>query len=126
MTLVPPQPDASKDAWRDWARQKRSGLDWVQLSAAVVDGLRAWLLPDDGPTVLVYLAMGEEINLQALIESERAVRFVVTRTPDQGGDLTVHEMGGPLEVHRLGFLPVWLSTCSGVGWAAAPAISIVF
>ena len=102
--LATPQPAAPKDEWRDWAHRKRSGLDWAGLSESVIGGLRAWLLPDDGPTVLVYLAMGEEINLQGLVDSESAVRFVATRTPERGGELSVHELGGPLEVHRLGFL----------------------
>lgn len=99
-----PDPGASKDVWRDWARSYRTELDWETLSESVSNGLRAWLLADDGPTVLVYLAMGEEINLQALIEAEPGIRFVATRTPDRGGELSVHELGGPLEVHRLGFL----------------------
>jgi 5-formyltetrahydrofolate cyclo-ligase len=54
-------------------------------------------------TVLLYLPMGDEINLLPLTESEQSIRFVATRTP-QRGDLTIHELGGPLEVHRFGFL----------------------
>jgi 5-formyltetrahydrofolate cyclo-ligase len=104
MTVAQPDPAASKDVWRQWARQVRSDLDWDVLSEAVINGVRAWLLPDDVPTVLVYMAMGDEINLQALIESEAGIRFVASRTPDRGGELSVHELGGPLEVHRMGFL----------------------
>ena len=65
-----PQPDASKGAWREWAREVRSGLDWGTLSAAVVDGIRAWVLPDVYLTVLVYLPMGHEIDLKPLLEVE--------------------------------------------------------
>lgn len=104
MTLPAPQPDASKDAWREWAREVRSGVDWGTLSAAVVDGIRAWMLPDVYLTVLVYLPMGHEIDLNPLLEADPTTRYVATRTPNRGGDLTVHELGGPLEVHRLGFL----------------------
>ncbi len=99
-----PEPDASKDVWREWAREVRSGLDWRTLSAAVVDGIRAWVLPDVYLTVLVYLPMGHEIDLNPLLDADATTRYVATRTPDRGGDLTVHELGGPLEVHRLGFL----------------------
>lgn len=104
MTFPKPEPTGLKDDWRQWAQRSRSELDWESLSAAVVAGLGSWMLPDDAPTVLIYLPMGEEINLQPLIESERTVRFVTTRTPERGGDLSVHELGGPLEVHRFGFL----------------------
>lgn len=104
MTVPQPESAADKDVWRQWARQVRADLDWDALSEAVINGMRAWLLPDDGPTVLVYMAMGDEINLQALVDSEHGVRFVAARTPDRGGELSVHELGGPLEVHRMGFL----------------------
>lgn len=104
MTLPAPEPHASKDVWREWAREVRSGLDWGTLSDAVVDGIRAWVLPDVYLTVLVYLPMGHEIDLNPLLEADPTTRYVATRTPDRGGDLTVHELGGPLEVHRLGFL----------------------
>ena len=53
-------------------------------------------------TVLVYLAMADEIDLSPLLESELPVRWVTTRTPEDG-PLTIHELGGPLEVHPLGF-----------------------
>lgn len=39
-----------------------------------------------------------------LVERDLVTRYVATRTPERGGDLTVHELGGPLEVHRFGFL----------------------
>lgn len=104
MTSPAPGPEAPKDAWREWARQVRSGLDWAALSPAVVDGIRAWVLPDVYLTILVYLPMGHEIDLNPLLEADPTSRYVATRTPDRGGDLAVHELGGPLEVHRRGFL----------------------
>ncbi len=54
-------------------------------------------------TVLVFLPMSQEVNLVPLLEGDDVTRFVATRTPDRG-ELTVHELGGPLEVHRFGFL----------------------
>lgn len=104
MTLPEPGPTASKDQWREWAKQARSSLDWEAISEAVVDGLRVWMMPDPYLTVLVFLPMAEEINLMPLVNGDLVTRYVATRTPDRDGDLTVHELGGPLEVHRFGFL----------------------
>ncbi len=66
--------------------------------------LSDWVVPDNYQTVLVFLPLPEEVNLNPLIERDAETRFVATRTPDRGGDLSIHELGGPLEVHRLGFL----------------------
>lgn len=104
MTLAQPDSAASKELWRDWAKEARAALDWESISEAVVAGLRAWIMPDPYLTVLVFLPMAEEINLMPLVESDLVTRYVATRTPDRDGDLTVHELGGPLEVHRFGFL----------------------
>lgn len=104
MTAPPAGVAASKDDWRTWARTRREGLDWEALSMSVTEGLQAWMLADSELTVLTYLPMGGEINLVPLMESESEVRFVATRTPDRGFDLSIHELGGPLEVHRFGYL----------------------
>lgn len=60
--------------------------------------------PDNYRTVLVFLPMAGEVNLNPLIDGDSETRFVATRTPERDGDLSVHELGGPLEVHRYGFL----------------------
>lgn len=104
MSSVEPDPAASKDQWRAWAQQVRAGLDWESVSVAVVAGIKAWTMPDPYLTVLIYLPMAGEINLMPLVESDLVTRYVATRTPERDGDLTVHELGGPLEVHRFGFL----------------------
>ena len=88
---------------RAWARGLRSGLDWDSLSSSIVDGLTAWPPLTVARTVLLFLPMADEVNLNDLIERDPGPRFVATRTPDIGA-LTIHELGGPLEVHRLGFL----------------------
>lgn len=55
--------------------------------------------------VVVYDALGDEIDLSPLIEShgQPERRFAVTRTPDSGFALTVHPWGGPLELHKYGY-----------------------
>lgn len=104
MTVSIPEPGSSKDVWRTWARAVRAELAWDEISRALVNALREWIVPDNYQTVLVFLPMNHEVNLVPLIEGDRETRYVATRTPDRGGDLSVHELGGPLEVHRLGFL----------------------
>ena len=104
MTNTLPGADASKDSWRDWARKVRDGLVWEDVSEAVVEGLRQWIVPSNYQTVLVFLPLASEIDLGPLMEQDDETRWVATRTPERGGSLSVHELGGPLEVHRLGFL----------------------
>lgn len=104
MSRPQPDPASSKEQWRMWAKEARAVVDWESIATATVAGLRAWVMPDPYLTVLVFLPMTEEINLMPLVENDLVSRFVATRTPDRDGELTVHELGGPLEVHRFGFL----------------------
>ncbi len=104
MTRPVPDSDAAKGVWREWARDVRAQLAWDEISPAVVSALREWIVPDNYQTVLVFLPMDDEVNLVPLMEDDQETRYVATRTPDRGGDLSIHELGGPLEVHRLGFL----------------------
>ncbi len=99
-----PPADAGKAEWRQWARRIRARVDWELASDSIVAALRSWIAPDNYRTVLVFLPMADEVNLQPLLAADEETRFVATRTPDHGGELSVHELGGPLEVHRLGFL----------------------
>lgn len=99
-----PGVESDKPTWRAWARAERATLDMGALSEAVVDGLTSWPPIKSVRTILTYLAMADEVNLRGLSESAIEGRLLATRTPDQGGSLTIHELGGPLEVHRLGFL----------------------
>lgn len=101
---TPPEPGAPKEEWRDWATRRASELDWVAASAAVVAGLRYWPPLQNVDSVLTFFAMEREIDLAQLREVGLGVRFLATRTPDRGGDLTIHSLDGPLEVHRFGFL----------------------
>lgn len=104
MTRPVPAAGASKDAWREWARLAREVVDWEPVSTAVVAGIRDWVAPLDVATILVYYPMPDEVNLTSMLGEHLGARFVATRTPQYGSELTVHELGGPLEVHRFGFL----------------------
>lgn len=99
-----PDADASKSQWRDWARATRAELDFAPISDAVISGLLKWEPMLRSATVLLYLPMPGEINLQPLVESNLECKWLTTRTPDAGRALTIHELGGPLQVHRYGYL----------------------
>lgn len=76
------------------------GTDRALLSGAVVDSLLDWA-PIHG-TVLSYLAMGDEVDLEP-IHSLNRCRIALTRTPARG-PLSVHILrSGQLETHQLGF-----------------------
>ena len=103
--MVPqPSPSGGKDEWRDWARATRAQLDLSGLSEQVRSHLSHWQPLQQATVALLYLPLGDEIDLVSLQTAELGCRFAATRTPESDGSLTVHELGGPLEVHRLGFL----------------------
>ena len=99
-----PGSESPKEEWRRWARQTRDGIDMAGRSAAVVAGLRRWGPLVTSSATLVYLPLGDEIDLRSLTEDGPGGVFYATHTPDRGGQLTVHKLEPPLEVHRLGFL----------------------
>lgn len=100
--LEQPGPEATKDAWREWAKAVRATLDFPDLSRRVCVGLAAFPPLRHSTTVLIYLPMEDEIDLTELTRSDLPVRWCATRTPDVG-PLTIHELGGPLETHPFGF-----------------------
>jgi 5-formyltetrahydrofolate cyclo-ligase len=99
-----PAAGADKATWRVWARDARAALDMADLSDVVAQRLGAWPGLKATRRVLIYMPLADEINLTSLLETLPDTQFVTTRTPEHGGMLTLHEMGGPLEVHRFGFL----------------------
>lgn len=99
-----PAPTGTKDEWRAWARAARTGLEFGELSPLIRQHLEQWPPLGQARIALLYLPMGDEVDIVPLERGELSCRFVATRTPDRDGALTVHELGGPLEVHRLGFL----------------------
>lgn len=104
MTIDPPAVDADKSEWRAWAKATRAEADMAALSEAIVAALQDWPAIRAARRVLIYMPLADEVNLSGLLESGLDVEFVTTRTPDHAGSLTIHELGGPLEVHRFGFL----------------------
>jgi 5-formyltetrahydrofolate cyclo-ligase len=102
VSIEPPAAEAGKDVWRAWAKERRGHLDLVSLSDVIVGALAGWPALQAARTVLLYYPLEDEVNVTGLIDSSR--RWAATRTPEWGDRLTVHELGGPLEVHRFGFL----------------------
>lgn len=95
---------STKDEWRAWAKQRRSDIQWESVSSEVRQSLLGWDNLARAESVLLYLPMAAEVNLQPLLESDLGCRWLTTRTPHSGHLLTVHELGGPLEVHPFGYL----------------------
>jgi 5-formyltetrahydrofolate cyclo-ligase len=68
----------------------------------VIEHVSDWL-EDRRPGVVVgFLAMGDEIDMNPLVEAHPRIRFGLTRTA-QGVRLTVHDYSAPRERHRFGF-----------------------
>ena len=99
-----PRAPASKEEFRVWAQEQRAVVDWEAVSASVGAALLAWESLRASTSVLLYLPMAAEINLQPLMDGNLPCRWLTTRTPRSGRVLTVHELGGPLEVHPFGYL----------------------
>jgi len=93
-----------KEEWRSWAEQARAALDWTGISEAINSALASWAPLMAAKSALLYLPMAAEANLQPLMETDLECRWLTTRTPQSGRVLTIHELGGPLEVHPFGFL----------------------
>jgi 5-formyltetrahydrofolate cyclo-ligase len=102
--MSPPDLSASKEEWRRWAQQRRQSVDWDAASTAITDALLGWEPLREAASALVFLPMTGEVNLQPLMQSAPTGRWLTTRTPPRGEVLTIHELGGPLEVHPFGFL----------------------
>jgi 5-formyltetrahydrofolate cyclo-ligase len=99
---VRPGPLASKAEWRQWAKHRWAGVDVATASAAVLGHLGNWEPIREATTVLLYLPMPGELDIEPLTGVLEATT-AVTRTPPEG-PLTVHPLGGSLERHPRGFL----------------------
>ena len=104
---VPPTPraNASKGAWRRWARALRSA--WAASprrardEAAIAEHLAGWPSWVAARTVLGYLPFGDEVAPALDFEGKA---LLTTRTDAGARRLTLHPADGPLERHPLGFL----------------------
>ncbi len=108
-TEGPPPSDASKAVWRRWARQRRAEIDLTASAPAVVAGLRRWLELQPPTVVVGYLALADEVPLDALVgvvgdepTGEGRHRWALVRVDPSSPVLTVHAWSGPRERHRHG------------------------
>lgn len=90
----------NKDEWRRRAKAARARVP-VDVDEHLC-GLASFLATVDG-WVVVYVALGDELELAPLFDRVGRSRLALTRTPDDGADLTVHPLDGPTERHRYGF-----------------------
>ncbi|MEM9131485.1 MAG: 5-formyltetrahydrofolate cyclo-ligase [Actinomycetota bacterium] len=90
----------NKDEWRRRAKAARARLR-VEPEQHL-DGLASFLTSVDG-WVVVYRALGDELDLAPAFDRMGRDRLALTRTPAEGNDLTVHPLDGPTERHRYGF-----------------------
>lgn len=99
------EPAAEKRRWRSKAEAERATEDLDHLGFCRT--LEPFLAEAVAPhlRIVVYQAMGTEIDLSSLVESHEKPekRFAVTRTPGDGLVLTVHPWGCPQERHRYGY-----------------------
>lgn len=102
----------SKAEWRERARTNRAGLTIDH--ARVAYGIRLFLAKAPPGFVVLYAALPGEPEVSSLAAASLASdstapgadsghRFALTRTPEDGTDLTVHPFDSVLERHRYGF-----------------------
>lgn len=101
----PTVPPADKADWRRRATAVRSSIvvDHGRYCHYLAEFLDATVEP--GRRVVLYLAMGGEVDLAPLVagSEDPGALFAVTRTPSEGFDLTVHPWGCEMEKHPYGF-----------------------
>ncbi|MBT8198570.1 MAG: 5-formyltetrahydrofolate cyclo-ligase [Acidimicrobiia bacterium] len=95
--MTRPNTAAPKAEWRQWARGV--DVDWSAVSPTIAEALEAHL--ETNTAVLGFRPMPGEVDLRPLYALPKR-RWLVTRTPTRG-PLSVHDAGGPLEMHRYGF-----------------------
>lgn len=98
-------PVAEKKRWRRRAKAERLEIALDHEGFCLV--LHRFLTEQVPETkrVVVYQAMGDEVDLRPLVAThpDPGARYAVTRTPDTGLVLTVHRWGGPQEQHPYGY-----------------------
>lgn len=101
--VEPPPAAAGKDVWRRWARDERAGgrRDSAGNCRALARFLTSALV--EPGWVVAYRALADEVVLDLLFDELGTGLFALTRTPDDGYELTVHPLTAPAERHRYGF-----------------------
>ena len=91
----------TKQAWRRRSELARHTIDvepgrhLEALSRFLADAPPGW--------IVLYSAFDGEIDVAPLTERSGLGPFALTRTPEEGHDLTVHPFGSPRERHRYGY-----------------------
>ncbi len=88
----------TKGEARAAARRARRTIDLAAVSVSVVAGLRAWpgLLGD--PVILLYVPLGDEVDVTALADTAAVLPRI-----DEHGAITLHPYASDRERHALGF-----------------------
>src|SRR4051812_33054074 len=98
--------DRAKSRFRAAARDAAAEVDWVAVGEVVRAHLARWLVARPPTTVVVYLALPDEVPVEALsLRPELGRhRWAVTRTGSRGGlDLSLHPLASARERHRHGY-----------------------
>ncbi len=103
--------NSTKTEWRRRANadRQRNLPRRKQLDTGIRLALCQWFraAPRRGLTVVTFSAMEGEPDLGPLVDHESlatlGLTFGITRTPDEGWDLTVHPVDSELETHRFGY-----------------------
>ena len=100
-----PEIDEQKKRARARAKADRADIDIDHQAYCETLDLFLQRSVADGRWIVVYLAMGDEVNLASLVQAHDSpeTRFAVTRTPDDSLALTVHPWGEPQEQHPFGY-----------------------
>ena len=93
----------TKADWRRRAREARAGMAFDDPRHC--QELARFLADDQRPPgwVVGYRAMPGEVDLASLFARPELGPFALTRTPEEGRQLTVHPLGSPTERHPYGF-----------------------
>jgi 5-formyltetrahydrofolate cyclo-ligase len=105
--MTTPAVDASKDAWRAWAKRVRAesnGSSARAGHASILDHLRTWDLFRRAEHVLLYLPLVGEVDLTPLITDSARSCYLTRTWPDPAEPLSIHAYDpAGLEPHVYGF-----------------------
>ena len=88
----------AKGEARAAARRARRALDLAVVSAGVVAGLRSWPGLQGDPVILLYVPLGDEVDVTPLAGATAVIPRI-----DEHGAITLRPFAAPRERHALGF-----------------------